>query len=112
MNVSALMPAPTHSQTFEWNNVRHIPERPGCYVLTTFSRSVLYVGRTRNLRARMSQHLDDDKKTNATSSGRAVLFWWTESDDIERIERTWVNVHIQHEGRLPVLNGLYPAISK
>lgn len=110
MNVSALMPAPTHYQTFEWSSVRYIPERPGCYVLTTFSRSVLYVGRTRNLRTRMSQHLDDDKKASATGPGRAVLFWWTESDDIERIERTWANVHIQHEGRLPVLNGVYPAV--
>ena len=74
MNVSALIPAPLHVEAFEWNTVRHVPERSGCYVLATFLRVVLYVGRTKNLRARMRQHLDDDSKLGATEHGRAVFF--------------------------------------
>ena len=74
MNVSALIPAPSHVRGFEWNAVRHVPERSGCYVLATFLRVVLYVGRTKNLRARMRQHLDDDRKLGATERGRAVFF--------------------------------------
>ena len=109
MNVSSLVPAPLHVKAFEWNAVRHVPERSGCYVLATFLRVVLYVGRTKNLRARIRQHLDDDKKLGSTEHGRAVFFVWMETDDHQRIERTWANVHIEHEGRLPILNRVYPA---
>jgi len=76
-------------------------------VLTTFSREVLYLGLANNLRRRMNQHLDNPTKTNHTKLGRAVLFHWIESPDTNKIERTWMNIHIQNEGVLPALNRSY-----
>lgn len=111
MTIEDLIPPPDDAETFEPRSLRFVPERAGCYVLTTFSRLVLYIGRTTNLRGRMEQHLADDKKVKPTRYGRATFFGWVECDDIERIERTWVNIYIQHEGRLPVLNSVYPTVS-
>ena len=55
----------------------------------------------------MNNHLDKAAKTCATTLGRAALFFWIEAEEINKIERTWMNIHIQHEGVLPVLNSLY-----
>jgi hypothetical protein len=30
-----------------------------------------------------------------------------ETEDVNKVERTWMNIHIQHEGTLPLLNGAY-----
>jgi hypothetical protein len=107
MNVQALVPEPIQSETFRRNRERFIPDKPGCYVLTNFSKEVMYVGLAKSLRRRFSQHLDSEQKTAVTKRGRAVLFWWVETEDINKIERTWMNIHIQHEGVLPLLNGVY-----
>lgn len=111
MNAAALIPQPPHFETFKRNRARFVPETSGCYGLATFSRVVLYVGLSRNLRNRMNSHLDDAKKTGPTPFGKAVLFFWIESDEIDRIERTWMNIHIQHEGCLPVLNKVYSPVA-
>jgi hypothetical protein len=111
MNVEELVPQPTHCETFKRSRERFIPEKPGCYVLTTFSKSVLYVGLTNNLRKRMNDHLDSPTKTGETKLGRAVLFFWIESADTNKIERTWMNIHIQCEGSLPELNSMYSPTS-
>ena len=60
-----------------------------------------------NLRRRMKDHLDSPTKTGETKLGRAILFHWIESPDTNKIERTWMNIHIQNEGALPVLNRSY-----
>jgi GIY-YIG catalytic domain len=107
VNITALLPEPLRSENFRRNRERFIPGGPGCYVLTNFSKQVMYVGLARNLRRRFCQHLDSKQKTAATERGRAVLFWWVETEDLNKIERTWMNIHIQHEGTLPLLNGAY-----
>jgi len=107
MNLSALVPLPPQCEGFKRNRERFVPEKPGCYVLTTFSNVVLYVGLADNLRRRMNGHLDDPTKTSETKLGRAVLFHWIESPDTNKIERTWMNIHLQHEGVLPLLNKVY-----
>lgn len=104
MNVDKLIPHPTHCEAFKRNRDRFVPETPGCYVLATQQGVVLYVGQATNLRRRMNDHLDDPTKTGITRLGRAALFHWLECSDIATIERTWMNIHIQHEGELPVLN--------
>jgi hypothetical protein len=71
---------------------------------------VLYIGLTVNLRRRMNEHLNDPKKIADANLGRVALFHWIESPDINKIERTWMNIHIQHEGALPVLNKVYSPI--
>lgn len=107
MNISELVPAPTHRETFRRSREKFVPEKSGCYVLTSFGNVVLYVGLTNNLRRRMNDHLDNPDKTGATEFGKAVLFHWIESADIQKIERTWLNIHIQNEGSLPILNKFY-----
>jgi predicted GIY-YIG superfamily endonuclease len=67
----------------------------------------LYVGLAKNLRRRFNQHLDSEQKTATTVLGRAILFWWFETGDTNKVERTWMNIHIQREGALPVLNSAY-----
>jgi hypothetical protein len=55
----------------------------------------------------MNNHLDDPDKTGETNHGRAILFHWIESEETFKIERTWLNIHIQNEGGLPILNHRY-----
>ena len=111
MNISELVPQPTHRDAFRRNRERFIPVAKGCYVLTTFSQVVLYIGLANNLRRRMNDHLDNDQKTAETKLGRAVYFHWMEADDTNKIERTWMNIHIQHEGMLPILNSIFSPTS-
>ena len=111
MTMEELVPPPEKTETFEPKSVRFVPERPGCYTLTTFSHAVLYIGRTINLRARMKRHLRDEEKVKSTRQGRATFFSWIECDDIEKVERTWVNIYIHCNGRLPVFNSIYPTVS-
>jgi len=109
MNICELIPQPPHCETFKRDRVRFIPDTSGCYVLSTFARSVLYVGLTDNLRRRMVAHLDSPGKNSVTKLGRATLFHWIECLETNKIERTWMNIHISHEGLLPPLNGVYSA---
>ncbi len=111
MNVDRLVPRATNSETFLRKRARFIPEVSGCYALTSFSKVVLYIGLATNLRKRMSEHLDDPEKTAETKFGRAMFFYWFETLDLNLIERTWLNMHIEHEGVLPVLNSIYSPTS-
>ncbi len=107
MNVSKLDPAPARHETFRRNRERFISEGAGCYALTNFSQEVMYVGRAKNLRRRFIQHLDSPDKTAVTSLGKAMIFWWLETAEInklEKLERTWMNIHSLHEGARPTLN--------
>lgn len=107
MNISELVPAPSNSDAFRRHRERFIPEQPGCYVLTTFEREVMYLGLTKNLRQRFNEHLDNEQKTAVTKLGRAIFFWWLETEATNKVERTWMNIHIQHEGGLPLLNKVF-----
>src|SRR5581483_11879920 len=109
MNVNQLVPRPSSCDSFHRRRCRFVPESPGCYVLTTFTNVVLYVGLTVNLRRRMNEHLDSPKKTGETRFGRAVLFYWCEMSELNthKVERTWLNIHLEHEGVVPVLNSIY-----
>jgi GIY-YIG catalytic domain len=111
MNVSELVPQPQGCESFLRSRCRFVPETSGCYALTTFSKVVLYVGLATSLRKRMNDHLDSPEKTHRTEKGRAILFHWLETTDINAVERTWMNIHIQHEGALPLLNRVYSPVS-
>jgi hypothetical protein len=111
MKISELTPCPTQCEPFKRNRERFIPETSGCYVLTTFENVVLYIGLSKNLRRRINEHLDNLEKITVTTHGRAVLFFWIEHKETNKIERTWLNTHIQHEGVLPVLNKVYSPTS-
>jgi len=107
MKIGELIPQPLCYGMFRRSQTRFVPDTPGCYLLTTISRVVLYIGLTDNLRRRMNEHLDGGKKTVATELGRAVLFFWLETREMHKVERTWMNTHVQHEGFLPILNKVY-----
>ena len=111
MKVGELVPQPDQCETFKHSRIRFVPEKSGSYVLATFSREILYIGLSVNLRKRMKKHLDNPSKTGITKTGRAVLFFWIESDEIHKIERTWLNMHVQCEGRWPELNKVYSPVS-
>jgi hypothetical protein len=72
---------------------------------------VLYIGLADNLRRRMNDHLDNPSKTGETKQGRAVLFHWLETPDTNKVERTWMNIHMQNEGILPLLNRVYSPVA-
>ena len=107
MNIKWLVPLPAHRQPFRLSHQKFVPPKPGCYVLTTFDEVVLYVGLAVDIHRRMGEHLDNPEKTSATILGRAIWFHWVETADLNKVERTWMNIHIQHEGRLPELNSVY-----
>ena len=111
MNISELFPLPTQYETFKRARERYIPDKPGCYALATFSKVVLYIGLTNNLRRRMNEHLDNPEKTCETENGRAVFFFWIESHEINKIERTWMNIHNLIDGALPEFNKVYSPTS-
>ena len=73
MNVDALFPQPSHCEAFKRSRERFVSEKPGCYVLATFSGVVLYIGLAKNLRRRVNQHLDSREKISPTTIGRAVV---------------------------------------
>jgi hypothetical protein len=111
MIIDLLSPRPTNCEAFKRNRGRFVPDRPGCYVLANFLKMVMYIGLSVNLRRRMNEHLDDSKKIGETSLGRVIVFHWIESPEINKIERTWMNIYIQHEGALPLLNKVYSPTS-
>jgi hypothetical protein len=111
MKLELLVPTPVTSESFRRSRERFVPEKAGCYALTTFDREILYIGLTVNLRRRVNEHLDSSAKTELTAKGRAVLVHWIESSDVNKIERTWMNIHLVTEGCLPILNTAYSPIS-
>lgn len=110
MNIDKLVPSPSRHEAFRRNRGNFVPEVSGCYVLTSFSREIMYVGLAKNLRRRFIQHLDSPDKVSVNKLGRALLFWWYTSTDINKVERTWMNIHLLEEGALPVLNKVYSPV--
>jgi hypothetical protein len=111
MNLRELVPQPKSVEPFSRSREKYVPERPGCYALTTVDHCILYVGLTVNLRARMNAHLDNLTKRQPTKNGRATLFFWIETPDMHKVERTWMNIHLENEGVLPILNVHYSPVN-
>ncbi len=104
MNVALLIPSPENRTNFRRDRQRFIPYLPGCYALSSFNGEVLYVGLTKNLRRRFGEHLDDRSKSVSTNFGVAFFFYWIVCDEVEKIERTWLNECEIADGILPSLN--------
>lgn len=107
MKVDQLTPAVERCELFALRASKFVPSTSGCYVLTAADGTVLYVGLTTDLNRRIRQHLDTPEKVRPTVQGRAVRLHWLETLDINRVERTWLNIHVHQEGRYPVLNKVY-----
>ena len=107
MRIEKLIPKVQGWEPFARSKAKFVPASPGCYVLSTFEGDVLYVGLAKDLRRRFNEHLENPEKKNPTEEGRATKFHWFETQDMQRVERTWINIHVDAEGRMPLLNKVY-----
>ena len=113
MNVSALVPKVTERRQFNFKFHKFVPQQAGCYVLTTFNNEVLYIGLTDNLHRRFAEHRENKDKRAVTIQGRAFWFYYLilNEREIFKIERTWLNAHMDAHGTLPVLNKINSPVS-
>lgn len=106
MKVAELTPLPKDRVHFKLAFFKSVPKGTGCYVLTTFDNDILYIGLSNNLYDRFKQHLDSPEKTNPTTEGKAIWFYYITFDqnNLPKLERTWLNQFTSIHGRLPILN--------
>jgi hypothetical protein len=107
MKIEKLSPFPEDRELFAWSHHARVPAQAGCYVLTTFSGDVLYVGLAKsNIRDRMGAHLDTDEKRSLGTLGVAYWFYYLlgDSKEVAAIERGWINQSILETGLRPPLN--------
>jgi len=106
MNVSELVPTPQKRVEFHMRGRKQVPATSGCYVLSTFNGTILYVGLAKSLNSRFFQHRESKGKRDETEIGRATWFYFIESVEAElnRIERSWQQQHVAMHGCLPILN--------
>jgi excinuclease UvrABC nuclease subunit len=112
MKVSKLQPPAKQREEFDHAGKRFVPSASGCYALTNYSGDIFYIGQSKNLAARMRQHLEDDEKTQRSALGVAYWFWFTlcAESDLGRIERGWINqFEMRNGGELPVFNRNHPS---
>lgn len=108
MNVTALNPLPQDGASFQLNAHFQVPDKSGCYVLTTFDGHILYIGQSVNLRRRFEEHLDNPDKTCLTEEGRAIWFYWLlyPNINLNALERGWINAHTIAQGQMPIMNSI------
>nr|WP_305121752.1 GIY-YIG nuclease family protein [Pedobacter mongoliensis] len=84
----------------------HVPRESGCYVLTAFDGTILYIGLALKLNIRFKQHVDSLGKVKPTGDGKAVWFYYLgyNEKNLPKLERTWLNHFQSYEGKLPILN--------
>lgn len=111
MKVMSLTPKPKDREFFRRDRHGFIPNISGCYLLVTFGGDILYIGLSTQLRTRFGNHLDDPLKRKLTKYGRAFFFYWMETLELEKIERTWLNQCELVDGKLPVLNKVNSPVS-
>jgi excinuclease UvrABC nuclease subunit len=113
MKLQYLSPTPVDRVQFKLISYKSVPKVEGCYVLTTFDDSILYIGLSKNLYERFQQHLNNPEKTSPTADGKANWFYYTTYDkkNLPKLERTWVNQYQIIHGRLPILNKVSSPIS-
>jgi excinuclease UvrABC nuclease subunit len=106
MKIQQLIPAVEKRLEFSLRCRKFVPRSAGCYVLTSFDGEILYVGLTDDLNRRFFDHRETKEKRNPTPNGKAFWFYYLTCEEKEmfRIERTWLNQHLEIQGVLPVLN--------
>jgi predicted GIY-YIG superfamily endonuclease len=106
MKAKQLVPKVDNRVQFSLKYRKFVPKETGCYVLTAFDDEVLYIGLTDNLYRRFAEHRDNREKRDPTSRGVAFWFYYLAcaEKEIYRIERSWLNQHVELHGELPVLN--------
>jgi len=108
MKIKELVPFPKDKLYFKLMSFKSVPQNAGCYVLTTVDDDILYIGLSSNLYCRFQQHLNNPDKTNPTTEGKAIWFYFSTYDptNLNKLERTWLNQFTSKHGRRPILNKL------
>jgi len=106
MRIEMLSPKPTEKVAFSPTSLIQVPLVSGCYILSTFDGSILYVGLATNIKSRFKQHLDNPEKVKPTIEGKAIWFHYIEfnPNNLPMLERTWLNQYQNEHGRFPILN--------
>lgn len=110
MRVSSLTPKPENQIRFSYADLRDAPRQSGCYVLTVFNGTILYIGQARNIQARMRQHLDADQKAQMTPWGKAFWLHYILCPEFElnNYENGWNMEYERTEGKQPYFNKIRP----
>jgi predicted GIY-YIG superfamily endonuclease len=113
MIVSQLIPNVTERVRFSLKFRKFLPASSGCYVLANFFGEVLYVGLTDSLNRRFREHRETKEKRDATTQGTGYWFYYLgcEPRELARVERTWINQHVELHGVRPILNKVDSPIS-
>jgi len=98
---------------FDYSDLNKIPDKSGCYVLTTFDGVILYIGQSGNIAKRVEQHLDSGEKREVTPLG--VAFWvyyeLCSKVDMDALENGWIHSYIlNNKGNLPYFNKILPPV--
>ena len=111
MLVGRLSPEATSHTLFRRDSAIMIPEAPGCYVLVTQERVILYVGQAVNINRRVEDHLASDDKRNRTPWGyvRWVFYRLCDVSELSDLESIWVQqFKLANRGNLPYFNKVEP----
>jgi excinuclease UvrABC nuclease subunit len=113
MKVCELIPCPNQKVFFNLSSFREVPKLKGCYILSNSEDDILYVGLSTNLLKRFENHLDNPEKTRQTTIGKVIWFHYLvhDTNNLEELERTWINQYCSIHGVLPALNKIYSPVS-
>ena len=112
MLISDLSPKTDARVKFHYSALDEAPAESGCYVITTFSGTILYIGQSVNIRNRMEQHLDGRDKEKETPQGVAYFVHYKlwEKTKLNDLERGWANSYQLKAGELPYFNKVNPPV--
>ncbi len=106
MKVNELTLPPKYKIKFSLSSYYKLPQKSGCYVMTTHNEDILYIGKSDNIQRRFKEHLNDSNKTGTTSKGHVVWFHWLECDEkkLRSLEGGWLNFYSATIGERPIMN--------
>lgn len=109
MIIADIKPCITQFSPFNLYCYNTIPKIVGCYILASINREILYIGQTNNLFRRFQEHLSSPQKTRCTAYGRVIWFYYfgCKEQELDRLERSWLNQYLEHHGDLPVFNKVH-----
>lgn len=109
MIITDIKPCLTRFSPFNFYYHHTIPKIPGCYILTSIKREILYVGQTNNLFRRFQEHLSSPQKTRCSGFDTVIWFYYLayQEKELNNLEHSWLNQYLEQDGCLPVLNKVH-----
>ena len=91
----------TWNQLISWE-IQHVPVTEGVYELADNSHSIIYIGRSNNLKRRLNEHLN----TNDPCISAASYFKYEQTWRSEEREQELLDEYRRIYGRLPRCNDI------